>query len=237
MIMAVIIWGYLYLSFPDVVVYKNTNPESSALIEFRKNEAKTNGKNLNIKLKWISYNKIPVTLRKAIVVAEDASFWVHKGFDWFEVKESIFTNLTEGEYSRGASTITQQLAKNLFLSPQKSIFRKVVEVYLTMKLEKNLSKTRILELYMNIIEFGEGIFGTGRATDYYFGKYPPELTVSEIVRLAAVIPSPLRLRPDKPSNGLKWRSKIVLERLYYYKFITESEYLQARQDLENFFEI
>jgi monofunctional biosynthetic peptidoglycan transglycosylase len=235
LLIAILIWGYLSLSLPDVTVFKATNPRTTALIELRKDEAHSGGKKLQVNLKWISYSKIPVTFKRAVVVAEDASFWMHKGVDWFEVKESIAKNLKEREYARGASTITQQLAKNLFLSPQKSIFRKIAEVYFTLELERNLSKARILELYMNVIEFGTGIFGIGSAVNHYFAKHPSELTLSEMIRLVAVIPNPLRLNPQKPGKGLNWRTETILERLYFYQFITETEYLKAKQELKAFF--
>lgn len=227
---------YFFLSMPDVSVLKSKNPQTTAFIEFRKRQARQKGKTLKIRQEWVVYSKIPQTMRRAVIVAEDASFWIHHGFDWFEIKESISTNLKKGKYSRGGSTITQQLAKNLYLSPRKSIIRKLIEFYLTWQLEKKLSKKRILELYLNTIEAGRGIFGVGAAAKYYFGKSVSGLSLNEIVRLAAIIPDPLHIRPDRPDKRLKWRAGIVLERLRQYHFISGADYIRVRQEFEKYFD-
>ena len=115
----------IYLSIPNVSELKNENPKTTAFIDYRKREATKVGKSLKIYRKWISYQDIPDPILKATIVAEDASFWIHHGIDWFEIKESIEANWEKGKFARGGSTITQQLAKNLYLSPQKNFYRKV----------------------------------------------------------------------------------------------------------------
>lgn len=192
-------------------------------------------KKLVIQQKWISLNSVPQLLRRTVILAEDAAFWTHGGIDWFEVEQSLKKNWEEGEIVRGASTITQQLAKNLYLSPRKTIYRKMREWWIAKRLEKELTKSRILELYLNTIELGGGVFGIATASKKYFGKQPSELSLSEMVRLAAIIPSPLTIKPDVPGRSLKWRSGVILGRLHKYDFITEEQYQRTEWELEMFF--
>lgn len=228
-----LIW--IYLTLPDVAFLKQQNPSTTAFIEIRKQEAAAQGSTLRIRQKSIRLNELPEVFVRSIIVAEDASFWTHNGIDWYEVKESIRTNWNSGRFARGGSTITQQLAKNLYLSAQRSIYRKMQEWLIARQLEKQLSKSRILELYLNTIELGDGIFGIAAASQIYFGKHPGELELWEMVRLAAIIPSPLTLKPNYPSRALRWRSRVVLRRLYRFDFISESEYLWAQGRLDEFF--
>jgi monofunctional glycosyltransferase len=179
----------------------------------RMDEARENGKTLKIRQRWISLAKIPRHVIDAVIVAEDGTFYSHSGIDWFEVQQSIERDLREHRAARGASTITQQLAKNLYLSTSKDPVRKVKEVIIALLMEHDLSKDRILELYLNVIEWGNGIFGIEAASEAYFGKSVAELTLDEAVRLAAVIPSPLRHRPDVDSRYVLRRKDIVLRRL------------------------
>lgn len=226
---------YQIRSLPDVSSLASENFSTTAFIEYRKQQAQIEGRSFRLRHKWVATEDIPLTLERTIVVAEDASFWVHDGFDWYEVRQAFLQNLREGKVVRGASTITQQTAKNLFLSPQRSIFRKVQEYFLAREMEERLSKQRILELYLNCIEFGEGVFGIGSAAEFYFQKTPAQLRIDEMVRLAGVIPSPLRLRPDRPSGELRRRSRSILRRLIRYGFITESEFQEAQAELQYFF--
>jgi monofunctional biosynthetic peptidoglycan transglycosylase len=226
----------IYLSIPDVAELKNENPKITAFMDYRIQEASNAGKRLGIHKRWIGYRDIPDPLIKATIVAEDASFWIHHGIDWFEIKESIQKNWEEGEFARGGSTITQQLAKNLYLSPKKTFYRKIKEWFIARELEEELKKSRILELYLNTIEFGRGVFGIRAASRAYFHKEPGQLELWEMIRLIAIIPNPLHLKPTYPSTGLKWRSKVILYRLYKYNFITEEEYLRTKEQLSGFFE-
>ena len=197
----------------SVAGLKSANPGPTALMTQRMDEAREAGKTLKIRQRWISLSKIPRHVIDAVIVAEDGTFYSHSGIDWFEVQESIERDLREHRAARGASTITQQLAKNLYLSTSKDPVRKVKEVIIALLMEHDLSKDRILELYLNVIEWGNGIFGIEAASEAYFGKSVAELTLDEAVRLAAVIPSPLRHRPDVDSRYVLRRKDIVLRRL------------------------
>jgi monofunctional biosynthetic peptidoglycan transglycosylase len=225
----------IYFSVPDVEVLKKENPSTTSFIEFRKKEARKQGKKLKIQQRWVRLRDVPEILRKSIIVGEDASFWIHQGIDWYEVKQSIKKNWEEGEIARGGSTITQQLAKNLYLTPEKTIYRKMREWFIAKELERTLTKSRILELYLNTIELGRGVFGIRSAAQQYFHKQPWQLELWEMVRLAAIIPSPLNIQPNYPSRGLRWRSRVILRRLYKFNFINEEEYHQATEKLEGFF--
>lgn len=157
------------------------------------------------------------TASRALVVcvvrAEDAKFFQHDGFDWDQVQDSLETNLEKGAYKRGGSTITMQLARNLFLWRSKSIPRKALEVYLTWRLEHTLSKPRILELYLNTAEWGPGIYGIGEASRHYYAKPPSALTLGESAMLAAILPSPLRWNLQRAPQVAMRRQQELLSRL------------------------
>lgn len=162
---------------------------------------------------WINIDDVNPNLLKAIVSMEDGKFFIHKGIDWKELKTSMKLNKRRGRSVRGGSTITMQLSKNLFLSTSKTIFRKAKEFLITMRMEKELSKKTILENYVNIIEWGEGIFGIKKASEIYFKKEPSELSAIECSKLAAVIPSPLRHDPTAASGYVNRRASIIRGRL------------------------
>jgi monofunctional biosynthetic peptidoglycan transglycosylase len=216
-----------FLSLPDVEYLKTQNPSTTSLMEQRKAEAGRKGKKFKIRQEWIRFEAIPELLKKTVIVSEDAAFYEHDGIDYYELKEAFKRNLEKGKKSRGGSTITQQLAKNLFLSTEKSYYRKLKEFFIAKKLEKHLTKNRIFHLYLNIIELGNGIFGVEAASKYYFNKSVRHLSLVEIVRLAAVLPKPLRVTPLSNSGYLKWRAKLLLDRLKKYRCITDAEHKQA----------
>ena len=198
---------------------KDQNPKETALMRQRIDEAETKGKTLVIRQSWVPLSKLPRHLTDAIIVAEDGTFYEHDGFDWFEVRESLEKNIKERRAARGGSTITQQLAKNLYLSTSKDPLRKAREMVITMLLEQNLSKQRILELYVNLIEWGDGIFGVDAAARRYFGRPASALSFEQSLRLAAVIPSPLRHRPDVDSRYVLRRSEIIRRRMQGRRFV------------------
>jgi monofunctional biosynthetic peptidoglycan transglycosylase len=206
---------YVIVSIPYLGVYAlgGENPRETALMRQRLSEAEDDGKPMKITQTWIPIGRIPKHVLDCIVVAEDGTFYEHGGIDWFEIQESLEKNLEEGRAARGASTITQQLAKNLFLSTSKDPLRKLREVIITVMMERTLEKRRILELYVNLIEWGRGVFGIEAASRLYFGKSASQLSLDEAARLAAVIPSPLRHRPDTDSRYVLRRKAIVLGRL------------------------
>ncbi len=227
--------GYFFMTLPDVTDLKAHSPGTTAMIEYRKAEAAEMGKPLKIRWKWIPLAQVPRELLQTIIIAEDGAFWVHEGVDWDEVENALRDKLEQGKRLRGASTITQQTAKNLFLSPERSVLRKIREFFIARDLEKELGKRRILEIYVNIIELGPGIFGIASAAEIYFGKTVAGLSRGEMIRLAAVIPDPLDLHPGRGDGNLKWRCREILRRLQRHNWITPEAYEQAHQELNHFF--
>ena len=215
---------YFYLGLPDVSGLKAKNPRTTALMVQRYREAKKTDKTFRIRKQWIEFEAIPKLLRETVRVTEDASFYQHKGVDFTELRIVIKKSWEKGELVRGASTITQQLAKNLYLSTEKSIFRKIKEYFMARRLEETLPKSRIFHLYLNVIEFGPGIFGVQAAAQYYFQKEVGQLNLEEIVRLTAVIPKPLNENPTGSSRWLKWKARWILDTLKRYNYISPQEY-------------
>ena len=210
---------FIYLGLPDVTYLKNINPKITALMQLRKEQSEAQGKKYNIRQNWVAFQTIPDLLKKAVRISEDASFYEHNGIDYEELKESIKKNFEKGTLVRGGSTITQQLAKNLFLSPEKSFLRKIQEYFIAKRLEDKLSKDRIFNLYLNVIELGPGIFGIEAASQHYFNKNVQNLNLEEIVRLTAIIPRPLTVSPKNDSKWLKWKVEWILHKMKLYKYI------------------
>lgn len=188
-----------------------------------------------------NYVKLPDVSQKfidALIVSEDASFWQHNGFDWFELKESLKTNVLSGGYKRGASTISQQLIKNSFLTPEKSISRKLKEFFLTREMESKFSKEFILEKYLNIVEFGPDLYGLDEASRYYFFKAPNQLNVLESGYLVHLLPNPKTYSTTFEKGELTDFSKrmvlLIAKRLHYYKKITDEEYEFAQTHIDRF---
>ncbi|MGB2869278.1 MAG: monofunctional biosynthetic peptidoglycan transglycosylase [Bacteroidota bacterium] len=201
------------LPFADVAELRTKNPNETAFMQAQADEAKSRGTIFRKRQRWISLKALPNSLVDAVIVAEDGTFWSHGGFDWYEFRESLEKNVSQRRAARGASTITQQLAKNLYLSASKNPLRKLKEWILTWYMERTLSKSRILELYLNLIEWGDGIYGVDAASRYYFGKSASELNRGECTRLAAIIPSPRRHRADENSSYVLRRAAIILARM------------------------
>lgn len=211
--LVIVLLQIAFLPYSDIRRLKKENPGETAFMREFAEKAQKEGKPHRKKQYWISYRSIPKDAIDAVVVAEDGTFWSHDGFDWFEFRESIEKNFEEGRAARGASTITQQLVKNLYLSPSKNPIRKLKEWILTWYVERQLSKTRILEIYLNVIEWGAGVYGIEAASRYYFDKSASELNRDECMRLAAIIPSPRKHRADVDSKYVLRRSKIILDRM------------------------
>jgi monofunctional biosynthetic peptidoglycan transglycosylase len=173
---------------------------------------------------WTPFSRIPTTLQQAIIVAEDDTFYYHTGFNFAAMRDALWENIKRRKPVRGGSTITQQLAKNLYLSREKSLSRKLKEAVITYQLERHLSKNRIIELYVNVIEWGPGVYGLGTASWQYFRKSPDDLNFFESVLLAAIIPSPRLYNPCRyPERALK-RYKKVLSLMLTSKLITDELY-------------
>lgn len=162
---------------------------------------------------WTPLSSVSPSLVLCVVRAEDAKFFQHNGFDWDQMGDSFESNVEEGRYQRGGSTITMQLAKNLFLWRRKSLARKALEVYLTWRLEHVLIKKRILELYLNAVEWGPAVYGIGEASRHYFSKPPSALTLGESCLLAAILPNPVRWNPQRAPQVAMRRQQELLSRL------------------------
>ena len=201
------------LPYGEIGHLKTANPGETAFMREHREEAEQEGKPFRKMQRWVPLSKISKDAMNAVIVAEDGTFWTHGGFDWFEFRESIERNMKEGRAARGASTITQQLVKNLYLSSSKNPFRKLKEWVLTWYMEQKLSKSRILEIYLNVIEWGRGIYGIEAASQDYFGTSASMLSREEAARLAAVIPNPRRYRVDKETRYLEQRAQLILSRM------------------------
>jgi monofunctional biosynthetic peptidoglycan transglycosylase len=220
----VAVTAYILLTLPDVSGLMTKNPTSTAFMRSRQKEARRQGRTLAIREEWVDFVRVPELLKEAVRITEDASFYWHKGIDFDEIKESLKRDLREKRFTRGGSTITQQLAKNIFLSPSRNPLRKLREYFIARRLEKALNKERIFTLYLNLIELGSGIFGVQAASRYYFDEDVSELSPEEIVRLTAVIPRPVTTDPRGSTKWLNWRCRMILEKLRLYKKIGEDEY-------------
>jgi monofunctional biosynthetic peptidoglycan transglycosylase len=186
--------AYVVSTWPNVAALAAEKPETTAFID------RARDRGTDLEWRWVSSDAISIELKKAVLVAEDLSFFNHNGFDSHEIRIAARDAL-QGKRVRGASTITQQLAKNLWLSPSRSPTRKLREIMLTRQLEKHLSKQRILELYLNVVEFGPGIYGAEAASRHYYGIPAAELDTEQAARLAASLPRPSKWHPGVESRG------------------------------------
>ncbi len=188
---------------------------------------------------YVPLKKINPIIYKTIILTEDSDFYNHKGFDWGSIEANFKQGWKTGSFKRGGSTISQQLAKNLFLTKEKTFIRKGIEALITNKLESTLSKNEILEKYLNVIEFGEGVFGIKKAAQYYFKKSPAEVNTAEAAFLAMILPNPKKYsasfyKKELTPFAYKRMTKIVND-LYQYHRINEEDYTQAQRELTYFF--
>lgn len=195
-----------YFVLPDVGALREENPEKTAFMRYRERQWLDQGVQKEIRNRWVPLSRISRSLQRAVLVAEDGKFWEHEGFDYEAIEEAVRKNVRKKEFAFGASTITQQLARNLYLSPSKNPVRKLKEAILTWRIERELSKERILELYLNVAEWGDGIYGIEAAARHYYGKGARHLSAREASRLAAVLPGPLSYSPTRPSRYIRRRA-------------------------------
>jgi monofunctional biosynthetic peptidoglycan transglycosylase len=198
-----------YFFSPDVARLAKENPRLTELMVFMERRPEKRGDDLGIKQDWVPLQRISPYLIKAVLIAEDDKFWSHEGFDVDAIRTAIAKDIREKRFKYGGSTITQQLAKNLYLSPSKNPIRKIEEAVITWRMERALSKGRILEIYLNVIEWGESIYGIEAASSHYYGKGAHELGPREAARLAAALPNPKRYRPTGASRYIENRSGII----------------------------
>ncbi|GMV20523.1 MAG: hypothetical protein AMXMBFR57_04720 [Acidimicrobiia bacterium] len=204
---------HTWATLPDVRPLRTQAPPTTAFRELRAEQAEDEERKLRMQHRWVNYDRISAHLKRAVIVAEDAAFWSHEGFDFDEIRASMEVNWERGEFARGASTITQQLAKNLYLSPSRNPWRKVREVFITRRLEAELSKRRIFELYLNLIEWGDGIWGAEAAARAHFGVSASQLSPEQAALLAGAIINPRIYSPSRPNRRLLNRQQIILRRM------------------------
>ena len=204
---------YVYLTLPDVRPLATSNPTTTAFMELRQREAVAGGRTVRRVHRWVPYSRFSQNLKRAVLVAEDGAFWEHEGVDVEQVRQAIKDSLARGAAPRGASTVTQQLAKNLYLSPSYDPLRKLRELIIARRLEVALSKARIFEIYLNVIEWGDEVWGAEAAAQTYFGVPAASLTRSQAALMAGAIINPRLLNPARPQRRLVRRQRIILARM------------------------
>ena len=205
--------AYQLWLFGWVLWWNWVNPDSTRFMSIRLDELQVKDPQAQLKRQWIGYERISVHLKRAIIAAEDAKFVDHEGFDWEGIQHAIEKNQQKGRIVAGGSTISQQLAKNLFLTPQKSLLRKAEEAVITLMIETCWDKRRIFEVYLNVIEWGNGIFGAEAAARHYYGVSAAQLSPEQAARLAGMVPNP-RLYDRNPNlPGLGRKAAIILARM------------------------
>lgn len=229
-ILAVLLNIGSYFVYPNVSELKKENPQNTSFMEYRKNEWKKQNKNLRIKQNWVPFSSISRYLVKAVLIAEDDKFYQHEGFDLDAIQKAIEKDIKQKKIKFGGSTISQQLAKNLYLTPSKNPLRKLKEAILTWRLERTLPKKRILELYLNVAEWGEGIYGIGAASFHYYGKPASALDPQEASRLASVLPNPRRYNPAGTSGYVIKRSKLIYSIMVRRGIVPEEYDLQDESE-------
>jgi monofunctional glycosyltransferase len=189
-----------YFFYPNVADLKINRPGKTAFMEYRENTWLEKGIKKKISTSWTPLSQVSPYVVKAVIIAEDDKFWSHEGFDFDAMQKALEKDIEKKTFKAGGSTISQQLAKNLYLTPAKNPIRKVKEAVLTWRIEQQLSKKRIIELYLNVAEWGDGLFGVGTAARTYYGKSARDLSAREASELAAALPNPRRFRPDGNSR-------------------------------------
>jgi len=200
-----------YFVYPDVSTLRKANPIKSAFMEYRENEWLQQGKKKKIVQQWAPLSQISPYVIKAVIIAEDDKFWSHEGFDFDAMQKALEKDLKQKKFKVGGSTISQQLAKNLYLSPSKNPIRKLKEAVLTWRIERNLSKKRIIELYLNVAEWGDGLFGIEAAAQRYYSKPASDLSAIESAKLAAVLPNPRRYNPVGGGHYVAYRAELIYQ--------------------------
>jgi monofunctional biosynthetic peptidoglycan transglycosylase len=231
-LVAVLLAWLSWRSLPDVAPLGTRAPASTALMEQRRAEAARDGKAFRADYRPVSLDRISPRLARAVVASEDASFFGHAGFDWDEIRNAAGQNWKAGRTVRGASTITQQLAKNLWLGTERSYLRKLREALLAVKLERSLSKKRILTLYLDVAEWGNGVFGAEAAAHRWFGTGARDLSAAQSATLAAMLPAPRRAAIAPAPRWLARRARRILELMERNGTVPAAEVASSRAELE-----
>ena len=227
--LALIAFGLLFtfyslFSHSDLCDLATVNPKTTAFIEQRKEEMKEKGSKRKIYQVWVPFNSISPNLRNAVILAEDPNFYTHHGLDFYAITLAFRRNLEEGEIKVGASTITQQLMKNLYLSPSRNPLRKWHEAILALRVERCVKKNRLLEVYLNVIEWGESTYGIEAASRRYFGTSAAALNPAQAATLASMIPNPILFNPYKKGGFLIKRRNELLRAMVYKKKISRAQF-------------
>ena len=204
------VWIFLHIWW-----WVDHNPASSAFMEDRLEVLQDKNPDAELRHRWVPYNRISLNLKRAVIAAEDAKFTDHEGFDWEGIQKAYEKNLKKGRIVAGGSTISQQLAKNLFLSTKRTPWRKLEEAVITLMLEQMMSKRRILEIYLNVIEWGNGVFGAEAAARHYYKTGAAGIGPEAAARLAAMIPNPRFYDRHRDARGLNKRTGIILARMRF----------------------
>ena len=199
--------------FGWVLWWNWANPGATRFMEIRLAELRVKNPKAELKYQWVPYEKISDRLKAAIIAAEDAKFVDHEGFDWDGIQKAIEKNRKKGRIVAGGSTISQQLAKNLFLTPAKTPWRKAEEAAITVMLELVWDKRRIFEVYLNVIEWGNGVFGAEAAARHYYGIPAARLDAAQAARLAGMVPNPRFYDRNRNTPGLAAKAAVILERM------------------------
>lgn len=199
-----------YFFYPNVTDLKKNRPEKTAFMEYREDVWRAKGVKKKISSSWTPLSRVSPYVMKAVIIAEDDKFWSHDGFDFDAMQKALEKDIKKKKFKAGGSTISQQLAKNLYLTPAKNPIRKIKEAILTWRIERSIKKRRIMELYLNVAEWGDGLFGIETAACRYYGKSAGDLSAREAATLAAALPNPRRFRPGGHSRYATNRA----ERIY-----------------------
>jgi monofunctional biosynthetic peptidoglycan transglycosylase len=221
----------LWCSIPNPAPLSTRNPASTAFIDLRRAQAAGAGKPFALQWRWQPLGRISRYLRAAIIYAEDHNFYRHDGVDWKAIEKAAETNLDAGTFAVGGSTITQQLAKNLYLSPDRSMIRKLRELLITRTLERELSKQRILELYLNVVEWGDGVFGADAAARHWYARSAQALSPAQAARLAVALPNPIRRAPNVADPMLVKKAVRIVHLLRRQNLIDEPQERTALDEL------
>jgi monofunctional biosynthetic peptidoglycan transglycosylase len=230
LLIAIVAWlAWELITFPDVTVLAKERPKTTAFMEQRKERLRDEGKSDVLEWRWVPYGSIAPALRRGVLVAEDNSFYEHEGVDVGGMKEAFERNWKKRKLTNGGSTITQQLAKNLYLSPSRNPLRKIREYFIARSLEKHLTKKRILEIYLNVVEMGERVYGAEAAARHYFGKSASALSPREAALLAGCLPNPRIMNPGSPNKRLRARQRMILSRMKRWGYMLEREVLTEKK--------
>ncbi|MBE7423090.1 MAG: monofunctional biosynthetic peptidoglycan transglycosylase [Zoogloeaceae bacterium] len=211
LVLLLLAWQGWYLGW--VLWWKFANPATTSFMSQRLDELREKDPRAELKRQWAPYERISNHLKRAVIAAEDARFSEHEGFDWEGIQKALEKNQKKGRIVAGGSTISQQLAKNLFLSGDKTPWRKAQEAVITLMLEAVMDKRRILEIYLNVVEWGSGVFGAEAAARHYFGIPAAQLSAEQAARLAVLLPNPRRFGRLPNSPYLAARSQVILGRM------------------------